>query len=236
MIATLVVINTVSFTTVSASTPTWLEETMDNNEPFIQAIENATSKTRANITQTDLENIKELTVIKASEIPDNIDLLKNATRLNVTTGTVSSLPDSVGNLKELKELNLSNNNLSTFPMIAFQLPKLENLQLNGGTIEEIPESITEMASHLKILGVSRNRLVRLPDKIFNTKWTNAGDYQNLLVHFGDNQITSHIPPGASAFNNGNNMAEFYDGQFQKQDQLTTTDGYTLDVTVGTDFS
>ncbi|WP_416239803.1 MucBP domain-containing protein [Listeria innocua] len=188
------------------------------------------------MTQTDLENIKELTVVKASEIPDNIDLLKNATRLNVTTGTVSSLPDSVGNLKELKELNLSNNNLSTFPMIAFQLPKLENLQLNGGTIEEIPESITEMASHLKILGVSRNRLVRLPDKIFNTKWTNAGDYQNLLVHFGDNQITSHIPPGASAFNNGNNMAEFYDGQFQKQDQLTTTDGYTLDVTVGTDFS
>ncbi|EKP0389365.1 MucBP domain-containing protein [Listeria innocua] len=209
---------------------------MDNNEPFIQAIENATSKTRANITQTDLENIKELTVIKASEIPDNIDLLKNTTKLMVTTGTVSSLPDSVGNLKELKELNLSNNNLSTFPMIAFQLPKLESLQLNGGTIEEIPESITEMASHLKMLGVSRNRLVRLPDKIFTTKWTNAGDYQNLLLYFGDNQITSHIPPGASAFNNGNNMAEFYDGQFQKQDQLTTTDGYTLDVTVGTDFS
>ncbi|MBA5770289.1 peptidoglycan-binding protein, partial [Escherichia coli] len=60
LIALVVIINTVSFTAVSASTPTWLEQTMNNNEPFIKEIETETGKTRANITQTDLEAITAL--------------------------------------------------------------------------------------------------------------------------------------------------------------------------------
>ncbi|ECS0643556.1 hypothetical protein F2013_00565 [Listeria monocytogenes] len=236
LIALVVIINTVSFTAVSASTPTWLEQTMNSNEPFIKAIEQETGKTRANITQTDLEAITALRVTGASDIPTNIDMLTHLTTLEVKTGTLSSVSNSVGNLKELKILVLNDNHLSTFPMIVFQLPKLEELQVSGGTIEEIPATITNMASHLKFLGVLNNHLVKVPDAIFTTNWTNATGGDLDLMAAG-NQIVTNIPANyVSQFNNGNNLLEFYDNNYQKQDQLTTTPGYTIDVPVGTDFN
>ncbi|EAW7102842.1 hypothetical protein FG209_13155 [Listeria monocytogenes] len=236
LIALVVIINTVSFTTVSASTPTWLEQTMNSNEPFIKEIEKETGKTRANITQTDLEAITALRVKGASDIPTNIDMLTHLTLLSAVQGTISSVPNSVGNLKELKILNLNTNHLSTFPTITFQLPKLEELQLNDGTIEEIPATITNMASHLKFLTVINNHLVKVPTIIFSTNWSNSTTGELDLFSTG-NQIVTDIPANyVSNFNNGQNMLEFYDGQFQKQDQLTTTPGYTIDVPVGTDFN
>ncbi|EAD8612548.1 hypothetical protein CYG76_13665 [Listeria monocytogenes] len=236
LIALVVIINTVSFTAVSASTPTWLEQTMNSNEPFIKEIEKETGKTRANITQTDLEAITTLQVSGASDIPTNIDMLTHLTKLEVISGTISTVSNSVGNLKELKILNLNDNNLSTFPTIAFQLPKLEELQVNGGTIEEIPATITNMASHLKFLTVTNNHLVKVPTIIFSTNWSNSSTGELDLFTTG-NQIVTDIPANyVSNFNNGQNMLEFYDGQFQKQDQLTTTAGYTIDVPVGTDFN
>ncbi|ECL4259285.1 cell surface protein, partial [Listeria monocytogenes] len=138
--------------------------------------------------------------------------------------------------KELKILVLNDNNLSTFPMIVFQLPKLEELQVSGGTIEEIPATITNMASHLKFLGILNNHLVKVPDAIFTTNWTNATGGDLDLMAAG-NQIVTNIPANyISQFNNGNNLLEFYDNNYQKQDQLTTTPGYTIDVPVGTDFN
>ncbi|EDO0252401.1 hypothetical protein GME87_11725 [Listeria monocytogenes] len=236
LIALVVIINTVSFTAVSASTLTWLEQTMNNNEPFIKEIETETGKTRANITQTDLEAITALRVTGASDIPANIDMLTHLTLLRAVQGTISSVPNSVGNLKELKILNLNTNHLSTFPTIVYQLPKLEELQLNDGTIEEIPATITNMASHLKFLTVINNHLVKVPTIIFSTNWSNSTTGELDLFSTG-NQIVTDIPANyVSNFNNGQNMLEFYDGQFQKQDQLTTTPGYTIDVPVGTDFN
>ncbi|EAH1230488.1 hypothetical protein D4146_13135 [Listeria monocytogenes] len=236
LIALVVIINTVSFTAVSASTPTWLEQTMNNNELFIKEIEKETGKTRANITQTDLEAITALRVTGASDIPTNIDMLTHLTTLEVKNGTLSSVSNSVGNLKELEILLLNDNNLSTFPMIVFQLPKLEELQVSGGTIEEIPATITNMASHLKFLGILNNHLVKVPDAIFTTNWTNSSTGDLDLMAAG-NQIVTNIPANyISQFNNGNNLLEFYDNNYQKQDQLTTTPGYTIDVPVGTDFN
>ncbi|EHC6188255.1 TPA: MucBP domain-containing protein [Listeria monocytogenes] len=236
LIALVVIINTVSFTAVSASTPTWLEQTMNNNEPFIKEIEHETGKTRANITQTDLEAITTLQVRGASDIPTNIDMLTHLTKLEVISGTISTVSNSVGNLKELKILNLTDNNLSTFPTIVFQLPKLEELQVSGGTIEEIPATITNMASHLKFLGILNNHLVKVPDAIFTTNWTNSSTGELDLMAAG-NQIVTNIPANyVSQFNNGDNLLEFYDNNYQKQDQLTTTPGYTIDVPVGTDFN
>ncbi|EAE5052962.1 hypothetical protein E1V17_13080, partial [Listeria monocytogenes] len=139
-------------------------------------------------------------------------------------------------LKELEILLLNDNNLSTFPMIVFQLPKLEELQVSGGTIEEIPATITNMASHLKFLGILNNHLVKVPDAIFTTNWTNSSTGDLDLMAAG-NQIVTNIPANyISQFNNGNNLLEFYDNNYQKQDQLTTTPGYTIDVPVGTDFN
>lgn len=209
---------------------------MNSNEPFIKEIEKETGKTRANITQTDLEAITALRVTGASDIPTNIDMLTHLTTLEVKSGTLSSVSNSVGNLKELKILVLNDNNLSTFPTIVFQLPKLEELQVSGGTIEEIPATITNMASHLKFLGMVNNHLVKVPDAIFTTNWTNATGGDLDLMAAG-NQIVTNIPANyISQFNNGNNLLEFYDNNYQKQDQLTTTPGYTIDVPVGTDFN
>lgn len=209
---------------------------MNNNEPFIKEIEKETGKTRANITQTDLEAITALRVTGASDIPTNIDMLTHLTTLEVKNGTLSSVSNSVGNLKELEILLLNDNNLSTFPMIVFQLPKLEELQVSGGTIEEIPATITNMASHLKFLGILNNHLVKVPDAIFTTNWTNSSTGDLDLMAAG-NQIVTNIPANyISQFNNGNNLLEFYDNNYQKQDQLTTTPGYTIDVPVGTDFN
>ncbi|EGT8096052.1 leucine-rich repeat domain-containing protein, partial [Listeria monocytogenes] len=183
---------------------------MDHNEPFIQEIERQTKKTRANIDQTDLDKLTVLQVSGASEIPDKIDLLSNLTKLEAISGTISTLPNSVGNLKELKILNVNMNHLSTFPTIVYQLPKLEELQLNGGTMEEIPTSIVNMASHLKVLAMTNNRLVKVPDIIFTTSWTNS-TRQDLDLVLGGNQIVTNIPANyASQFSNGNNMLEFYD--------------------------
>lgn len=236
LIALVVIINTVSFMAVSASTPTWLEQTMNNNEPFIKDIEIETGKTRANITQTDLEAITTLTVRGASDIPTNIDMCTHLTKLEVVQGTLSAVPNSVGNLKELKILNLNSNHLSTFPMIVFQLPKLEELQLVDGMIEEIPATITNMASHLNILSIARNHLVKVPTIIFSTNWSKSPSGRLNLSTTG-NQIVTDIPANyASQFNNGDNLLEFYDNNYQKQDQLTTTSGYTIDVPVGTDFN
>lgn len=209
---------------------------MNSNEPFIKEIEKETGKTRANITQTDLEAITALRVTGASDIPTNIDMLTHLTLLKAVQGTISSVPNSVGNLKELKSLNLNLNHLSTFPTIVYQLPKLEELLLNDGTIEEIPATITNMASHLKFLTVNNNHLVKVPTVIFTTNWSNSTTGELDLFTTG-NQIVTDIPANyVSNFNNGQNMLEFYDGQFQKQDQLTTTPGYTIDVPVGTDFN
>lgn len=209
---------------------------MNNNEPFIKEIEHETGKTRANITQTDLEAITTLQVRGASDIPTNIDMLTHLTKLEVISGTISTVSNSVGNLKELKILNLTDNNLSTFPTIVFQLPKLEELQVSGGTIEEIPATITNMASHLKFLGILNNHLVKVPDAIFTTNWTNSSTGELDLMAAG-NQIVTNIPANyVSQFNNGDNLLEFYDNNYQKQDQLTTTPGYTIDVPVGTDFN
>lgn len=209
---------------------------MNNNEPFIKEIEHETGKARANITQTDLEAITTLQVRGASDIPTNIDMLTHLTKLEVISGTISTVSNSVGNLKELKILNLTDNNLSTFPTIVFQLPKLEELQVSEGTIEEIPATITNMASHLKFLGILNNHLVKIPDAIFTTNWTNATGGDLDLMAAG-NQIVTNIPANyVSQFNNGDNLLEFYDNNYQKQDQLTTTPGYTIDVPVGTDFN
>lgn len=209
---------------------------MNSNEPFIKEIEKETGKTRANITQTDLEAITTLQVRGASDIPTNIDMLTHLTKLEVISGTISTVSNSVGNLKELKILNLTDNNLSTFPTIVFQLPKLEELQVSGGTIEEIPATITNMASHLKFLGILNNHLVKVPDAIFTTNWTNSSTGELDLMAAG-NQIVTNIPANyVSQFNNGDNLLEFYDNNYQKQDQLTTTPGYTIDVPVGTDFN
>ncbi|HHQ0103960.1 TPA: MucBP domain-containing protein, partial [Listeria monocytogenes] len=69
-----------------------------------------------------------------------------------------------------------------------------------------------------------------------TNWTNSSTGDLDLMAAG-NQIVTNIPANyISQFNNGNNLLEFYDNNYQKQDQLTTTPGYTIDVPVGTDFN
>lgn len=242
-IAIIVLVNTINFTSVvsavSSATPSsWLEVTMDYNEPFIKEIENVTKKTRSNITLTDVQAITTLNLQSpVNEIPNNIDVLSGLTSLdvgNMSGGTISTLPDSIANLKELKILNLSNNNFQTFPLIVLQLPKLEDLLLDNNSIKEIPDTITNISSHLKFLSMRNNQLVKVPETIFSTRWSTNNEL-NLMI--AGNQVVTNVPANyMSQYNNGENMLEYYDNQSQKQDQLTTISGYTLNVPVGTDFN
>ncbi|WP_317912282.1 MucBP domain-containing protein [Carnobacterium maltaromaticum] len=241
-IAIIVLVNTINFTSVvsavSSATPSsWLEVTMDYNEPFIKEIENVTKKTRSNITLTDVQAITTLYLQSpVNEIPNNIDVLSGLTSLNINLvgGTISTLPDSIANLKELKILSLSNNNFQTFPLIVLQLPKLEDLSLDNNSIKEIPDTITNISSHLKFLSMKNNQLVKVPETIFSTRWSTNNEL-NLMI--AGNQVVTNVPANyMSQYNNGENMLEYYDNQSQKQDQLTTISGYTLNVPVGTDFN
>lgn len=242
-IAIIVLVNTINFTSVvsavSSATPSsWLEVTMDYNEPFIKEIENVTKKTRSNITLTDVQAITTLNLQSpVNEIPNNIDVLSGLTSLdvgNMSGGTISTLPDSIANLKELKILSLSNNNFQTFPLIVLQLPKLEDLLLDNNSIKEIPDTITNISSHLKFLSMRNNQLVKVPETIFSTRWSTNNEL-NLMI--AGNQVVTNVPANyMSQYNNGENMLEYYDNQSQKQDQLTTISGYTLNVPVGTDFN
>lgn len=241
-IAIIVLVNTINFTSVvsavSSATPSsWLEVTMDYNEPFIKEIENVTKKTRSNITLTDVQAITTLYLQSpVNEIPNNIDVLSGLTSLNINLvgGTISTLPDSIANLKELKILSLSNNNFQTFPLIVLQLPKLEDLLLDNNSIKEIPDTITNISSHLKFLSMKNNQLVKVPETIFSTRWSTNNEL-NLMI--AGNQVVTNVPANyMSQYNNGENMLEYYDNQSQKQDQLTTISGYTLNVPVGTDFN
>lgn len=241
-IAIIVLVNTINFTSVvsavSSATPSsWLEVTMDYNEPFIKEIENVTKKTRSNITLTDVQAITTLYLQSpVHEIPNNIDVLSGLTSLNINLvgGTISTLPDSIANLKELKILSLANNNFQTFPLIVLQLPKLEDLVLDNSSIKEIPDTITNISSHLKFLSMKNNQLVKVPETIFSTRWSTNNEL-NLMI--AGNQVVTNVPANyMSQYNNGENMLEYYDNQYQKQDQLTTISGYTLNVPVGTDFN
>lgn len=241
-IAIIVLVNTINFTSVvsavSSATPSsWLEVTMDYNEPFIKEIENVTKKTRSNITLTDVQAITTLYLQSpVNEIPNNIDVLSGLTSLNINLvgGTISTLPDSIANLKELKILSLANNNFQTFPLIVLQLPKLEDLVLDNSSIKEIPDTITNISSHLKFLSMKNNQLVKVPETIFSTRWSTNNEL-NLMI--AGNQVVTNVPANyMSQYNNGENMLEYYDNQSQKQDQLTTISGYTLNVPVGTDFN
>ncbi|EKZ4355962.1 Internalin-J [Listeria monocytogenes] len=221
-----------------AASTSWIEQELDGNEPFIAETEKILSKNRQDITLADLETIQKIHVFGADSIPNKISDYKNLTALEANYGTITEVPESVGSLKELVTLNVDENNLQEFPMVIFQLPKLEVLYISRGNITEIPTEITTLASHLKVLDVSNQKLVTIPDSILTTNWKAMHDGK-LGMSLAGNQIASDIPANyLDNFNSGGNMLEFYDNPtidyLQKQDQLTYTGG-TIEVPLNTDF-
>ncbi|EAE8347318.1 LPXTG cell wall anchor domain-containing protein [Listeria monocytogenes] len=220
-----------------ATTTSWLEQELDGNEIFVAATEKVLSKKRQDITLADLETIQSLSAPGADSIPNKISDYKNLTVLESVSGTITKVPDSVGDLKNLVTLNIAQNNLQEFPVAALQLPKLKTLFINKGNITEIPPEITTLASHLITLDMRFQNLIAISDSIFTTNWS-ASPNGKLLLYTTGNQITSNVPADyLDAYNNGENMLEFYNmtiASQQKQDQLTYT-GPIIEVPLNTDF-
>ncbi|HAB0009979.1 TPA_asm: cell surface protein [Listeria monocytogenes] len=216
----------------NAASTSWLETELDGNEAFIVATEKALSKSRENITLSDLETIKNLfTMDSPDSIPDKISDYKNLTNLTAIFGTISEVPASLGELKKLTNLNLNQNNIQEFPMVIFELPALASLAINTGTITEVPTQITTLSSHLVQFDISFNHLISLPDTIFSTKWTaNSNGKLNILVV--GNQITSAVPANyIDESRSQGNMLEYY----KQQDQLIYTGG-TITVPLNTNLN
>lgn len=227
------------FSKANAESVSWLEEELDNNEPFIVATEQRLNKNREDITLADIETVTMLSPEGASFIPENISDFKNLKNLTVILGTVSEVPDSVGQLKKLEVLNLSSNNLHEFPTVVFQLPAIDSLQLENNSIKEIPDNITQLSSSLTSLNIRDNKIISLPSEIFKINWASNYwpplDLKPLAVIMSGNQITTDIPPGyLDDFNNGGNMLEHYDYR-QGQDQLVYN-GEPITVPYKTDFN
>lgn len=201
----------------------WLEQELDGNEPFINAVERRLNKSREEVTLQDLESMTALDVENASSFPEKITDFKNLTTLTVQMGTITEVPDNLAELKKITTLNLYKNNLTEFPMVVFQLPVLDSLQLANNSIKEIPPELTSMSSHLSSLGLQNNQLISIPTEFFTMDW--ASGYwpplglRPLIVDLGGNQITSDIPADyLDNYNNGGNMLEHYSYK-QGQDQL-----------------
>ncbi|MEG2739728.1 immunoglobulin-like domain-containing protein, partial [Clostridium sp.] len=221
----------------------WIEIEMKNNEPFIKAIENATKKSRENITKDDLKRIKKLIGGGASDIPDKIDDLENLVELDFSGGTIEKVPNSVGNLKNLEKINLNQNNLQEFPNAVLRLPKLKNLWINKGNIKEIPETIIELQNTLINLDIRFQNLVEIPEVLLDVdKWPAASkvyDGMGLGLDITDNQISQPYTCEINApfSSRGNLLGE---SQFEKpsygikQDQLYYS-GKTIEIPIGTNI-
>ncbi|EPR4499032.1 hypothetical protein ACU55K_000943 [Listeria monocytogenes] len=79
----------------------WLEQELDGNEPFINAVERRLNKSREEVTLQDLESMTTLDVENASSFPEKITDFKNLTTLTVQMGTITEVPDNLAELKKL---------------------------------------------------------------------------------------------------------------------------------------
>ncbi|WP_239257174.1 MucBP domain-containing protein [Listeria ilorinensis] len=237
LLATFVLLltNLLPVTQVVYASGSWLYETMDENQIFVNDIvtsynkEHGTKLTEQDFTQETLNQLHNLTISINSSLPDKFQLMPNLTTIYAAATGITTIPNSIGTLQYLKELNWNQNGLTEFPTIVLGLPQLEELYINGGTIDSIPAEISQLMDTLTSFDIRFNQLVTLPEELF--------EGQHLLsLITTNNQIVSDVPSSyLDSYNEGNNLLEHAPTSHQTQDQLVYKGG-TLRVSVGTDFS
>ena len=118
-----------------------------------------------------IEELKQLTKLNIREnqltvLPDSIANLTNLTELSVWENQLTSLPESIGNLTNLTKLIVLYNQLTSLPESIGNLTNLTGLGVGGNQLTSLPDSIGNL-TNLTGLGVEGNKLTSLPESIGN---------------------------------------------------------------------
>jgi len=122
---------------------------------------------------------------KLSELPPDIEQLKNLQNIYFQNNRLTRLPPEIGQLKNLRKLYLHNNQLTSLPPEIGQLKKLKRLNLDDNRFPNVPPEIGQL-KELRYLSIQNSLLTSLPPQIGKLKKLNKLRLQN-------NQITS-LPP------------------------------------------
>lgn len=129
-------------------------------------------------------HILELKNKDLKELPEEIGLLTELKKLDLSQNELTCLPNEIGQLKRLQELNLAHNKLVTVPDTIQSLTHLERLNLSQNRLVELPTSLF-MLPKLKYLNVNHNEIGKLPPQI--SMLTNLGEL------YVENNLLTDIP-------------------------------------------
>ncbi len=91
-----------------------------------------------------------------SQIPTQINQLKNLRILDLTENQLPQVPIALSECRKLKELNLTSNRLQNLPAWISKLTELKFIYLDKNQLDELPTSILELP-RLKELHIEYNR-------------------------------------------------------------------------------
>ena len=111
---------------------------------------------------SEFNNLTELDIAwcNLSVIPDNLIILKNLKKLNISSNRITKIHPKIGNLEDLEELDLSYNEMEKIQLPILELKSLKHLNLAGNKIHKIPEEISKLKS-LEILNLNFNLIQNL---------------------------------------------------------------------------
>ncbi|MHA1731674.1 MAG: leucine-rich repeat domain-containing protein [Promethearchaeota archaeon] len=123
--------------------------------------------------------------ISIVELPPEIGLLQNLTRLDLGGNSLTSLPAEIGKLVNLKTLVATNNKLAELPPTFGNLGALEVAFLYRNQLETLPTEIGKL-KRLRHLQLTQNKLKSLPPEI--------GDLVGLVhLDIQENRLTGFPP-------------------------------------------
>ncbi len=96
--------------------------------------------------------------INLSDVPEEIKLLKNLKRLDLSCNDIHWLPSTLVDLERLEVLNLSGNHLDSLPFKIEKLPSLRELYVASNGVCWITEDIGKSKCCLRVLDLYQNKL------------------------------------------------------------------------------
>jgi len=98
---------------------------------------------------------------RLTELPEQIGMLHNLQKLDLSSNLLTELPEAFGNLTSLEWCNLTSNRLVCLPRSIGRLKKLVEIGLGSNTLTSLPVELAQCTS-LKLLPVHGSRLTSIP--------------------------------------------------------------------------